>query len=238
MLPGPSRSARLRRRPCFGVRSENQSPAHRPTGAGALPRMEWGPDEAGLLLTKGSEPGRRGMHGVGPGEARRTGAALSSQSRMAFRLTVEGSSSMRQMTTRCGQGGLHRRRAQGPFTAGACGAEPGDHGLRPRNRPAGTGAPGEAVGPGAARHRRRLRRPGPQPRRGHRTRLLPRRGHLRGRSRGHGRVGRPVRCLGGLHHLRAGAAGHPGVVAGRLHRVVSVERSAAVLMPGDPARSP
>ncbi|MQY10922.1 hypothetical protein SRB5_10350 [Streptomyces sp. RB5] len=37
----------------------------------------------------------RAMHGVGPGEARRTGAALSSQSRMAFRLTVEGRSSMR-----------------------------------------------------------------------------------------------------------------------------------------------
>ncbi|MFE5534395.1 helix-turn-helix domain-containing protein [Streptomyces sp. NPDC056492] len=37
----------------------------------------------------------RAMHGVGPGEARRTGAALSSQSRMTFRLTIEGSSSMR-----------------------------------------------------------------------------------------------------------------------------------------------
>ncbi|MGX1756157.1 AraC family transcriptional regulator [Streptomyces lydicus] len=37
----------------------------------------------------------RAMHGIGPGEARRTGAALTSQSRMAFRLTVEGSSSMR-----------------------------------------------------------------------------------------------------------------------------------------------
>ncbi|MFF5497637.1 GyrI-like domain-containing protein [Streptomyces aquilus] len=37
----------------------------------------------------------RAMHGVGPGEARRTGAVLSSQPRMAFRLIVEGSSSMR-----------------------------------------------------------------------------------------------------------------------------------------------
>jgi AraC family transcriptional regulator len=36
----------------------------------------------------------RTMHGVGPGEARRTGAALVSQPRLAFRLTVEGSSSM------------------------------------------------------------------------------------------------------------------------------------------------
>lgn len=37
----------------------------------------------------------RSMHGVGPGEARRSGAALVSQPRLAFRLTVEGSSSMR-----------------------------------------------------------------------------------------------------------------------------------------------
>ncbi|MEU5700335.1 AraC family transcriptional regulator [Streptomyces aurantiacus] len=37
----------------------------------------------------------RAMHGVGPGEARRTGAALSSQPRLSFRLVVEGSSSMR-----------------------------------------------------------------------------------------------------------------------------------------------
>ncbi|WP_121750608.1 AraC family transcriptional regulator [Streptomyces sp. E2N166] len=37
----------------------------------------------------------RAMHGVGPGEARRTGAALQSQPRMSFRLVVEGSSSMR-----------------------------------------------------------------------------------------------------------------------------------------------
>ncbi|MFD3947417.1 effector binding domain-containing protein [Streptomyces sp. NPDC058579] len=37
----------------------------------------------------------RAMHGVGPGEARRTGATLSSQPRMAFRLAVEGNSTMR-----------------------------------------------------------------------------------------------------------------------------------------------
>ncbi|MET8568071.1 AraC family transcriptional regulator [Streptomyces sp. NPDC004783] len=37
----------------------------------------------------------RAVHGVGPGEARRTGAALVSQPRLSFRLTVEGSSSMR-----------------------------------------------------------------------------------------------------------------------------------------------
>lgn len=37
----------------------------------------------------------RAMHGIGPGEARRTGAALDSQPRMAFRLTVEGRSSIR-----------------------------------------------------------------------------------------------------------------------------------------------
>ncbi|MFD8543771.1 GyrI-like domain-containing protein [Streptomyces sp. NPDC059649] len=37
----------------------------------------------------------RTVHGIGPGEARRTGAALHSQPRMSFRLIVEGSSSMR-----------------------------------------------------------------------------------------------------------------------------------------------
>ncbi|MGW2027520.1 AraC family transcriptional regulator [Streptomyces decoyicus] len=37
----------------------------------------------------------RVLHGVGPGEARRTGASLRSQPRMSFRLVVEGNSSMR-----------------------------------------------------------------------------------------------------------------------------------------------
>ncbi|MFG3135111.1 GyrI-like domain-containing protein [Streptomyces sp. NPDC048211] len=37
----------------------------------------------------------RAMHGIGPGEARRTGATLRSQPRMSFRLVVEGTSSMR-----------------------------------------------------------------------------------------------------------------------------------------------
>ncbi|WP_030242510.1 AraC family transcriptional regulator [Streptomyces sp. NRRL S-350] len=36
----------------------------------------------------------RAMHGVGPGEARRDGAVLTSQPRMSFRLVVEGNSSM------------------------------------------------------------------------------------------------------------------------------------------------
>ncbi len=37
----------------------------------------------------------KAVHGVGPGEARRTGAALSAQPRLSFRLTIEGSNSMR-----------------------------------------------------------------------------------------------------------------------------------------------
>ncbi|QNP71924.1 AraC family transcriptional regulator [Streptomyces roseirectus] len=37
----------------------------------------------------------RAMHGVGPGEARRTGATLSSQPRLSFRLVIEGSTTMR-----------------------------------------------------------------------------------------------------------------------------------------------
>ncbi|RKE22794.1 AraC family transcriptional regulator [Streptomyces sp. TLI_171] len=37
----------------------------------------------------------RALHGVGPGEARRSGATLNSQPRLSFRLTVEGSTTMR-----------------------------------------------------------------------------------------------------------------------------------------------
>ncbi|MFC0004809.1 AraC family transcriptional regulator [Micromonospora siamensis] len=41
----------------------------------------------------------RSVHGVGPGEARRTGATLRSQPRMSFRLVVEGSTTMRYRVT-------------------------------------------------------------------------------------------------------------------------------------------
>ncbi|MFE2009083.1 GyrI-like domain-containing protein [Streptomyces sp. NPDC059491] len=37
----------------------------------------------------------RSVHGIGPGEARRTGAVLTAQPRMSFRLVVEGGTSMR-----------------------------------------------------------------------------------------------------------------------------------------------
>ncbi|MEU6980318.1 AraC family transcriptional regulator [Streptomyces sp. NPDC046371] len=37
----------------------------------------------------------RSVHGIGPGEARRTGATLTAQPRMSFRVVVEGSSTMR-----------------------------------------------------------------------------------------------------------------------------------------------
>ncbi|MCX5205591.1 AraC family transcriptional regulator [Streptomyces sp. NBC_00237] len=37
----------------------------------------------------------RSVHGIGPGEARRTGAVLTTQPRMSFRVVVEGSTSMR-----------------------------------------------------------------------------------------------------------------------------------------------
>ncbi|MFD7876874.1 GyrI-like domain-containing protein [Streptomyces sp. NPDC059766] len=37
----------------------------------------------------------RSVHGVGPGEARRTGAVLTAQPRMSFRVVVEGSTTMR-----------------------------------------------------------------------------------------------------------------------------------------------
>lgn len=37
----------------------------------------------------------RSVHGIGPGEARRTGAVLTAQPRMSFRVVVEGSAAMR-----------------------------------------------------------------------------------------------------------------------------------------------
>ncbi|MCB8907733.1 MULTISPECIES: AraC family transcriptional regulator [unclassified Streptomyces] len=40
----------------------------------------------------------RAVHGVGPGEVRRTGAALNAQPRMSFRLVVEGNNSMKYRT--------------------------------------------------------------------------------------------------------------------------------------------
>ncbi|MFJ8937780.1 GyrI-like domain-containing protein [Streptomyces sp. NPDC102365] len=42
----------------------------------------------------------RAVHGVGPGEARRTGTSLTSQPRLSFRLVIEGSSSMRYRIVR------------------------------------------------------------------------------------------------------------------------------------------
>lgn len=39
------------------------------------------------------------MHGIGPSEARRTGAVLCSQPRMSFRLTIEGKSTTRYSLT-------------------------------------------------------------------------------------------------------------------------------------------
>ncbi|PZG02137.1 AraC family transcriptional regulator [Micromonospora deserti] len=55
------------------------------------------------------------VHGVGPGEARRTGAVLRSQPRMSFRLTVEGSSSMRYRIVQKDEFRLVGRRARVPL---------------------------------------------------------------------------------------------------------------------------
>ncbi|MFC8224641.1 GyrI-like domain-containing protein [Streptomyces sp. NPDC057287] len=57
----------------------------------------------------------RTMHGVGPGEARRTGAALHSQPRMSFRLVIEGSSSMRYRIVDKGAFRVVGRRARVPL---------------------------------------------------------------------------------------------------------------------------
>ncbi|MFF5171794.1 helix-turn-helix domain-containing protein [Micromonospora sp. NPDC000089] len=57
----------------------------------------------------------RAVHGVGPGEARRTGAALRSQQRLTFRLVVEGSGSMRYRVVEKQAFRLAGRRARVPL---------------------------------------------------------------------------------------------------------------------------
>ncbi|WP_030755245.1 AraC family transcriptional regulator [Streptomyces griseus] len=57
----------------------------------------------------------RAFHGVGPGEARRTGAALTAQPRMSFRLVVEGNSSMKYRVTTRDAFGITGSRARVPL---------------------------------------------------------------------------------------------------------------------------
>ncbi|MGC5659098.1 AraC family transcriptional regulator [Micromonospora sp. WMMD723] len=57
----------------------------------------------------------RAMHGIGPGEARRTGAVLHSQQRLSFRLVVEGSGSMRYRVVEKPAFRLVGRRARVPL---------------------------------------------------------------------------------------------------------------------------
>ncbi|MEU4129671.1 AraC family transcriptional regulator [Streptomyces wuyuanensis] len=57
----------------------------------------------------------RAVHGVGPAEARRTGAALRSQPRMSFRVIVEGSSSMRYRIVEKGEFRVVGRKARVPL---------------------------------------------------------------------------------------------------------------------------
>ena len=57
----------------------------------------------------------RTQHGVGPGEARRGGAALNSQPRMSFRLIVEGSSTMRYRVVEREQFHVVGKRARVPL---------------------------------------------------------------------------------------------------------------------------
>ncbi|MFE2104478.1 GyrI-like domain-containing protein [Kitasatospora sp. NPDC059463] len=57
----------------------------------------------------------RAMHGVGPGEARRSGAVLVSQPRMSFRLVVEGSSSMKYRVVERSAFRIVGRRARVPL---------------------------------------------------------------------------------------------------------------------------
>ncbi|NUV40685.1 AraC family transcriptional regulator [Streptomyces sp. CAI-24] len=57
----------------------------------------------------------RAVHGIGPGEARRTGAVLRSQQRLTFRLVVEGSSAMNYRLVDKGEFRVVGRRARVPL---------------------------------------------------------------------------------------------------------------------------
>jgi len=57
----------------------------------------------------------RAVHGIGPGEARRTGGALNSQPRMSFRLIIEGSSTMRYRIVEKVQFSVVGRKARVPM---------------------------------------------------------------------------------------------------------------------------
>ena len=89
----------------------------------------------------------RAVHGVGPGEARRTGAALRAQPRMSFRLIVEGSSSMRYRIVEKEEFRLVGQEGAGP--AGPRGDEPGDRRVHPGHRPGDGAADRGAVRSGA-----------------------------------------------------------------------------------------
>jgi AraC family transcriptional regulator len=57
----------------------------------------------------------RSVHGVGPGEARRTGAVLTAQPRMSFRVVVEGSTAMRYRIVEKGPFRILGRKARVPL---------------------------------------------------------------------------------------------------------------------------
>ncbi|MFD8734186.1 GyrI-like domain-containing protein [Streptomyces sp. NPDC059618] len=57
----------------------------------------------------------RSLHGIGPGEARRTGAVLTAQPRMSFRLVVEGSTAMRYRIVEKGAFRVVGRKARVPL---------------------------------------------------------------------------------------------------------------------------
>ncbi|MBM9617406.1 AraC family transcriptional regulator [Streptomyces zhihengii] len=57
----------------------------------------------------------RALHGTGPGEVRRSGATLASQPRLSFRLTVEGSNTMRYRVVEKDAFRLAGRRARVPL---------------------------------------------------------------------------------------------------------------------------
>ncbi len=217
-LPAPVLGARGDA--ALGVRAAQA--AHRRGRRGARRRADapGGRRAVRLRLREAFARAFRAVHGVGPGEARRTGAALRSQPRMSFRLVVEGNSSMRYRIVEKDAFRIVGRGARVPLV----------HEGRTRRSPPTSGPSARRPWPGSPACRtgspRASCRRSPTSRTAARRRragLLARGGERRRRAGGVRRARRGRRDLGRLRERGPLPEGPPVPLAGRLHPVVPVQ---------------
>ena len=218
-VPLPAAVLRARGDPVVGVHPAQAADGRGCRSAGRGADVARGRGALRVQLGRGVRACVPRMHGVGPGEVRRTGARLQSQPRMSFRLIVEGSSSMRYRVVEKDEFRLVGRKARVPLVHE--GMNPAIVAfIRASTRRHCTASRACRTRSRGVIRRATTRR---QPRRGHRTRLLPRGGDPRRRARGHGQAHCPGRGMGRLRELRAVPAGAPVPVEGRVHAVVPVQ---------------